>query len=258
MTPLVSCLCVSSNRPKFLKNTIQSFLAQKYECKELIIVSSDTNEAYSQIIESHHSSNTSIKYFPLDGSRKLTLGELRNFSISKATGDFMCNWDDDDWSHEKRLEIQVRQAVRNSKKASVLAYCLIHDAINNRSYLSRPFFHPATILFHRCLIDKQTLYPSQNLQEDLEFFLKLNAKNAVMPIIDPSLYVYVFHGGNTWNSSHFTRFFNRSQPLSDKTSQLIKTIVSFEVSVDKASRLLHTSEFLAELDYLGWFDPSRI
>ena len=45
--------------------------------------------------------------FPTDHLRGTTTGELRNLACAEARGDIVAHWDDDDWSHPRRIEEQV-------------------------------------------------------------------------------------------------------------------------------------------------------
>lgn len=79
----------------------------------------------------------------------------------------------------------------------------MHDQENKQSYLSYTLFHPATILCKKDLIDEDTQYPTVNRQEDVRFFDRLNANNAIKSLVSPELYIYVYHGSNTYDRAHF-------------------------------------------------------
>src|SRR5687768_13464892 len=125
--PLVSCLCISQNRPEFLKNAISCFIAQSYTDKELVVVSRRYDPEYDQIIS--RLSDGSVKYYGLNNADQLTLGELRNIAIEKSAGDFFCTWDDDDWYHNKRIEKQLQGIFDGKKSGTILPYCLLFDKV---------------------------------------------------------------------------------------------------------------------------------
>ncbi|MCC8197454.1 MAG: glycosyltransferase family 2 protein [Tannerellaceae bacterium] len=68
--------------------------------------------------------------------KKLTLGELRNLCVQNADGKYICQWDDDDWYSEDRLQIQMEYIIKSNKAAWVLLCWIIFDSINKKSYLS--------------------------------------------------------------------------------------------------------------------------
>lgn len=179
--PLISCLCISNNRPDYLKKAIECFCAQTYTNKELVIVTHTLN--YEKVVGRYPSEN--IKLHKVDLLENLTLGDLRNHAISSASGEFICNWDDDDWSHPMRLESQLAASMSNYKKGSLLAYCLMYDAVNGKSYLSYPMFHPASVFCKKDhLIENDIKYSSLNKDEDDPFIAKLHEQNTLFAQVD--------------------------------------------------------------------------
>ena len=112
----ISCLCATYNRWERLKHTINCFLRQTYENKELIIVS-EGSKAYKEKIANYVKSldSSDIRMEFLEGN--YTLGAIRNISMQLAKGTIVCQWDDDDLQHPKRLEIQYLDMVK--KKAGI-------------------------------------------------------------------------------------------------------------------------------------------
>jgi len=247
---LISCLCVSYNRPNYLRKAIRCFATQTHEAKELIIVSKEFSLDYEKIISSPEFSELDIKYFHGFGN-EVTLGELRNISIEKANGEFICIWDDDDWHHSERLERQLDMTMSRQKNGSILVYCLLYDATKEEAYLSCPMLHPATILCRKNLVNDTTRYPSLNREEDTFFFNELNKRNALVPFIDPSLYIYVCHGKNSWDEEHFNKIFRKSERLTNENRDLVRRIMNHDDSGTEFLSLLSSPSFLSELNYLG-------
>src|SRR5687767_2313369 len=132
--PLISCLCVTRNKSHLLPTAITCFESQSYSNKELIIVYEDDDMETKSLLQQIR--NSSIKTFEVSSIPKLTLGALRNFSISQSSGEYFCQWDDDDWYHNMRLEIQMKAVQESGKQASILSYWLIYNTKSNESYLS--------------------------------------------------------------------------------------------------------------------------
>jgi glycosyltransferase involved in cell wall biosynthesis len=246
--PLISCLCISNGRAKHLKKAIAYYKAQTYPNKELIIVSGKHDLEYEEVIESW--SDNSIKYH-YHQNDSLTLGELRNVAIEKSNGEYFCVWDDDDWYHYKRLEIQFKELIKSKKKGVVLPYVILLDAVNKEAHLSVPVLPPASLLCKKSIITQELLYPSRNKAEDTVFLYTLFQKNLLYPLTNPILYIYVYHGNNTWNLEHFSR--PRGYKFSETATQLIMDVVDGKYSCKEASVLLGSSKMLAEMDYFGGF-----
>jgi glycosyltransferase involved in cell wall biosynthesis len=248
--PLISCLCVSSRRPENLRNTIRCYQAQTYSNRELIIVTT-TGAEYRAVLDQFPDST--IKLFEMAGDEHFKLGDVRNHSITLASGEYICNWDDDDWSHPLRLVSQYSAAIQNHKRGSLLAYCLMHDSVNKRSYLSYPMFHPATVFCRKDVILDSVRYSSLDFDEDEDFITALYEKNALYAQVYPSLYIYVFHGGNTWAESHFKKLYSLSSEFSSEVSGLLEQIVSHTLSCEAGAAALDQPSIRMQFDYFKAF-----
>jgi len=92
--PLVSCVCLTRNRPRFLAKSIELFQAQTYPHKELIIV--DSGE---QQIELPNDPQVHRLRFTLPFPH----AELYRNGWNAANGEYLATWDDDDWHGPERL-----------------------------------------------------------------------------------------------------------------------------------------------------------
>jgi glycosyltransferase involved in cell wall biosynthesis len=218
-SPLISCLCVTHGKPKMLERAIACFNYQSYTSKQLVIVYEETDSSTRTYIESQiFTPDIKIVAIP-DSQSKPTLGELRNRSIRESDGDYVCQWDDDDWYSPDRLEIQMKYLRDAGKQASVLLRWIVYDAIAQKSYLS--FTRP----WEGSLLCKKTLlgahpYPSLTKGEDSHVVGALIAGGYVAMIKDePEIYVYNFHGANTWDELHFRALIYSSIGLPDDTNR---------------------------------------
>lgn len=76
---------------EFLKSCLESIFAQDYENYEVVIVDNESTDGSFEYIQALN--NPHIKLFK---SNLGTVGDLRNFAISKATGDYFITLDSDD------------------------------------------------------------------------------------------------------------------------------------------------------------------
>jgi glycosyltransferase involved in cell wall biosynthesis len=245
---LVSCLCVSHNSFNLLKTAIDCFLAQTYENKELIIVYHKNNHITHDIIQRY--SNDNIIFFEEDPGQQKTLGELRNKSIDICSGHYICIWDDDDWHHEKRLELQVKALEDNHKAACVLTNLLIFDGKNCEAYYSHTRPWEGTLLCKKKVFTKKIRYVPVEIDEDSPLLDKLLSQNLIFPLVIPTLYIYVFHGANTWAQEHFEMNMQRSQKLSNQFSLLLNDILLKKITTQQGSEELLSSKYLQEINYL--------
>jgi glycosyltransferase involved in cell wall biosynthesis len=118
--PKISCLTVTLDRIVLLKQAIFCFLNQTYPNKEMVIVTAG-GERYQKAISDYLKSlnHPGIRLEFLDES-KGNLGNLRNASMEAATGDVICQWDDDDLYHPERLARQFAEMTAQNAQASFL------------------------------------------------------------------------------------------------------------------------------------------
>jgi glycosyltransferase involved in cell wall biosynthesis len=237
--PLISCLCVTKNRPVLLNPAIQCFMAQSYQHKELIIVFENTDEATIQVMN-NYSENSQIKSVAIQtNNNQIKLGELRNIAIKNASGEYCCQWDDDDWYHSKRLAIQFNQMQQSGMDACILEQWLIFDGETKQAYLSHKRHWEGSLL---CKKEIMLLRQYANIEkgEDtaLVTWLKVNRKITLV-VNQPHLFIYNYHGSNTWSYNHFKGFFNYCRLLSDEDSLLIKSVLENSRGIAQSSLLLN-------------------
>lgn len=245
--PLVSCLCVSHNSLLKVKRVVNSFKGQTYPHKELLILYKAGNnylKEYSKTIN-----DSEIIFIEAPESPELTLGQLRNMSISVCSGEYFCVWDDDDWYSSKRLEVQMAAIIENCKPVSMLLYLLMFDSTTNAAYLSPCRLWEGSLMCRKSIIQEECNYPNLPKGEDTVLLEKLVRLNYVFPIIKPNLYIYVFHGNNTWGYKHFDYYYSNGVKLSEKASHLIKDVLDEKYAVEESTSLLNEKDFLKEIHF---------
>lgn len=160
----------------------------------------DLAEAISEIPASQ------LRYFKLDYHKDYTLGELRNCTLEEATGDFLIQWDDDDWYHPERISVQSR-ALQEGYDACCLSGALMH--LNEEPYLNHPYVGvlpdgiPGSIM-HRA--ESEIRYPHTRRAEDTVYLNKWMEKRYLrLPGQYSYLFIRCYHGSNTWERKHFLR-----------------------------------------------------
>lgn len=155
--PEVSVILTSFNHAKYLKESIESVLAQTFTDFELIIWDDASSDDSWSIIERYRDADTRIKAFRNDVPRRAIYGV--NKSITEiAKGEYIAiHHSDDVWEHEK-LERQVDYLRRHLKVGAVFSNAL---AIGEDSQPLVDAKH-----FYSGIFDK----PNRTRQEWLRFF----------------------------------------------------------------------------------------
>lgn len=189
---------------------IDCFKRQTYPNKSLLIVNHGE--------ESLFPNDPRIRELRLLKSRWDTVGDLRNLALEHATSDYILNWDDDDWHHPLRMEVQMR--ARREDAAVLLKTRIHHSLVNGRSrYAEYPNGAEATIL-HPRKVDFR--YPSLLRGSDTvfaqQFAVRLPIEN------DPALHIRLFHGKNLWDEGHIMGTANDAS-LRDEHIALLRAVL---------------------------------
>jgi len=217
--PLISCICITNNRTALLKRAIYCFAFQNYPNKELVISYPKSDVSTKELL-SYITMHSELSILPVERNEGLSVGNARNFAITKCSGDYVCIWDDDDWYHASRLSFQFNSMVtsENRYNATVLTQFFLFDETMSRAYLSFQHCWENTLLCRKELL-LQNQYANLNRGEDSHIIRFLEGKKFLQYIQDaPFLYVYIFHGANTWSYEHFKYLMNRSELLDEQYS----------------------------------------
>ncbi|MGY0036924.1 glycosyltransferase family 2 protein [Pedobacter sp. NJ-S-72] len=226
--PIISCICITYNRPFLLQGAIHCFEAQNYPNKELVI-SYQVNDALSKQVIDELSYNETLKIKLIERPIDESLGNARNYAIAKCSGDYICMWDDDDWYHPSRLSFQFNsmQIIGQRYQASVLSRILLYDNTSKKAYFSFPYTWDGTVLCRKEIL-LQNQYANSNRGEDTHVITFLSGRKLLYQINDsPFLYVYIYHGTNTWHYKHFEYFLNKSELLSEEVTASIRKMINY-------------------------------
>lgn len=238
--PVISCVCVTRNKPVLLKRAIECFLAQSYKRKELIIVcESDDPGSIALAGAISEGAGEEIRVVTVNAVPKTTLGELRNIGIKAASGEFICQWDDDDWYHKDRLMAQCYALREHGRDGAILTQWLVFDDLEKKAYISNMRLWEGSILCRKTTLQLMP-YERKHLGEDTATVEFLAFKDSLHLMKDvPGLYIYIYHGANTWNYEHWNFIFECSKALSIDDSLTISDILAGRHSVHTGSLLLN-------------------
>lgn len=205
--PLISVIMPVYNGEKYLREAIESVLAQTYTRFELLLINDGSTDSSKDIILSYN--DPRIRY--IENERNLKLIATLNKGIDLANGDFIARMDADDVCLPKRFEKQVQFMKRHPEVAvcGTWAYRIdgegrITGKIKNidtpellqcLSYFSCPFIHPSVMAKANVL--KENHYSSDMVDtEDLELWHRLMLKGYKFANLPQFLMKYRWHGEN--------------------------------------------------------------
>lgn len=223
--PRISCLTATYKRLPALKRAIDCFCAQSYPNKELVIVTDGSERYYQAIlryIDTLGVNNIKVEFLP---GKKYTLGAIRNITLACASGDIICQWDDDDQYHPERLLVQALWLF--NQQADV---CYFTDQLHYFSHLNTVVWEdwtfgghttgewqliPGTLMMYT---DKRYHYPETGDDaikgEDSSFLNAFYHEKKIARLAGAGpLYLYTCHGNNTFSVDHHEGQRNTSFPL---------------------------------------------
>lgn len=202
--PLVSCLMVTSDRPMHARIAVECYRRQTWRRRQLVIVDTGADRSLEAWLRDLNDPSINFKRMPRGN---LTLGDIRNVSASRARGEFMCIWDDDDLHHPLRIVTQMTALSSADAAACLLGKVTIWWP--SRAELSTSRIRPweGTLLCKRAAMPR---YVTKDKAEDTPAVAGLLGRERVVQIDAPELYVYVRHSSNTWDENHFERHMMRS------------------------------------------------
>ena len=144
----------------------------------------------------------------------MCLGALRNLALDAARGELVCQWDDDDYSHPERLEMQASYLFRQDADACFLTEHLQYlddqraafwvDWTNGGRQSGLPSWFPGTVMMrHSVRIRYPESGPYARTGEDTILMQELAANVPVVGLGGHAhLYLYQYHGRNAFSRDH--------------------------------------------------------
>jgi len=210
--PLISCLMVAlpvPDRLAGLKRSVDDYLRQTWPKRELVIVLNGGDPAVAAAVGSHIAGLGCADIRVVEPAGERPLGALRNIAKSEGRGVILCQWDDDDLYHPERLERQASALIASGAEAicleQVMQFFPGDRLLYCDNFRSAPEggFAGSIMGWASAPIDYPETGPAARLGEDTAVALQLKARGAFAVLSDHAhLYVYVSHGGNSWDDAH--------------------------------------------------------
>jgi glycosyltransferase involved in cell wall biosynthesis len=177
---------------------VRSFLAQNYAPMELLIIN-DGGIPLMDVV-SRQVGGLLIREMAVE--KQPTLGHLRNIGLENANGEYIAQWDDDDWSHPDRIAYQMEYAKKLQIPVTLEAQ-IRYSFKSNNAFVVRQYPRPdyAVGIPGTVLHPKTDLrYPEEALHEDTHFLKQFEKVHIIHN--SPTLYIRFSHGANSWDEKH--------------------------------------------------------
>src|ERR1035438_6863794 len=107
MLPLISCLCATKNRRRFIPRSIKMFQQQDYPGPAEMVIIEDGDDCVEDLLPPIHYERgcpRTVRYFRVCGH----VGKKYNTVVPELDSQLCCLGDDDDWAAPSRLTRQYR------------------------------------------------------------------------------------------------------------------------------------------------------
>ncbi len=214
MTIKITTIITSLNTENFISRAIESFLAQNYDNKELIIVDGKSTDSTHQIIKSYLNNNPGIiKMVTQEGTG---LSNARNIGIKVASGDIIGFLGADDLLDKDIFEKMANysQLTENYDVIYFNSYIISKNEITFNNSASRNFtkknllkfppIAPGEAFYYKKHIFNDFQFNENNLcTSDYEFNMALvsSRKHVFFPINETG--VYWINYGNNISSKYY-------------------------------------------------------
>lgn len=195
--PLVTAVMItgkSDKREALARMSVKSFLDQTYRRRELLILNHGNYE-----LKIGHPLVQEVMV-----EEKKSLGEMRNMGLDLAKGDWIIQWDDDDYHHPHRILYQMAHRRDNGGTAVLLRKQIRVDMINGEAICVESEEGIAGTILHAT--NTETRYPLVDQTEDAAFAMGFRQRiildNDSETWPGPALYLRFYHGDNVMNHEH--------------------------------------------------------
>jgi len=234
--PLISCICITANRPQLLLRSVICFDAQDYPNKELVI-SYPEEDAVTKNIVREIIKLSGLNILLVERNQTTPLGVAQHEAIVKCNGEYICIWDDDDWYHYRRIKFQYNSLKVNGKyyEASILNRLMIYDTTKETAYISAFNKWNSTLLCKKSII-LQYSYEEHQFIQDKEIIESLESRKLLLQLTNSQyLYLFIYHGDNRLNYSSLLNMVSESTTLDEESLEWIKSIVATNIQLINSS-----------------------
>lgn len=186
---LGTCLCLTRNRRNWLPKAIDCFISQTYKNAELLIVA-DGDDVFDLLPDDDR-----IRLIHLGETRNI--GEKRNFGCSRAAGEVICHWDDDDYSAPDRLAHQIGMLGESGLVVTGFHSMKFTDGTNWWKYQGKSNYSLGTALCYRRDWWQAHPFKPMAVGEDNEFVYAAQAAGQIVSEDAGDLMHATIHPNNT-------------------------------------------------------------
>ncbi|WP_342328693.1 glycosyltransferase family A protein [Pedobacter sp. FW305-3-2-15-E-R2A2] len=224
--PLISCICITGNRPLVLQRAIICFARQDYPNTELVI-SYPEEDLLSKTIIDQINSVSAIKIIRIVRPQYEKPCLTKNNAIEICNGDYVCFWNDEHWHHVNRLSDQYIVIKDSPFKASILMHILLYDFHQQKTYHSAYWEWQETLFCERKTL-LEAAYIDIEREDDSGIIHFLSYKNFLFHFTEAShLYIYIGYGTKDKDQKLFNSYCKDGEIMED-INETVQDVIQLE------------------------------
>lgn len=219
MSPVVSVILPVYNGERYLREAVDSLLAQTFRDFEIIVINDASSDRSEEVIRSFN--DPRIRYF--HNSRNEGLISVLNKGIALSKGKYIARMDQDDISLPRRFDLQVNLLEKDSTLGLVCSPVMgitpagrlrdhwpadietrTHEQLRRRLPVENCIAHP-TVMVRALLMRKYLYSPRQKGSEDWDLWLRMVRDGVRMQKTEQVLLHYRVHAGSSTVQSNFRK-----------------------------------------------------
>lgn len=213
----VSVIIPVYNVEQYLERCFDSVLNQTFKDFEVIVVNDGSTDGSQKIIDKYSKKYINFKAYK---TKNGGVSRARNFGITKASGNYYCFIDSDDYIDSTMLEKMYNKIDSEKLDVVVCDYYKVYDDESRKKYFkSVPDFSDdfnknyvisylmAAIRIFRSEIFDEMKFLEDFIYEDLEILLRICTKYNKVGYVEEGLYFYYQRSGSIMHQINFRESF---------------------------------------------------
>ena len=221
MKPFFSIIIPTYNRATLIAKAIDSVIAQTFLDWELLIIDDGSTDNTSEVVEAYKDSR--IKYiFQKNAERSAA----RNNGINKATGNYICFLDSDDYYLPQRLQLLFTELEKQKFPVSTFYTGLVLELNGLRTnrleekksknifnQIALSVIHSQQTCIHTTILQQIHYDTAFHIAEDMELWLRIADKYSFIYLENQHTVVVVDHEDRSVNVKRYNSYVHQMRVL---------------------------------------------
>ncbi|MFW6303224.1 MAG: glycosyltransferase [Candidatus Sumerlaeota bacterium] len=186
-SPKISVLLPVYNSTPYLRDSLESLLAQTFTDFEIIAVDDGSSDESASVVQAYAKNESRLRFF--QNEKNIGLSATLNRASQEAAGLYLARHDGDDIALPERFEkqsafldanpdvgvlgCQVEIIDQNGKPSGAMTFPTEHNAIAWAVFWDRPFAHPSVMMRREVLEEAGAYRPEFDRIEDIDLWMRM-------------------------------------------------------------------------------------